>query len=54
MFKLAFMHLADTLIKSDLQCIEGTHFLFLCMFQTHNRCAASAAEYSQLNLIKTN
>ncbi len=28
----AFMHLADTFIQSDLQCIQAMHFLSVCVF----------------------
>ncbi len=38
-----FMHLADALIQSDLQCIQAIQFLSVCVFPgnwTHNllRC----------------
>ncbi len=26
-----FMHLADTFIQSDLQCIQAIHFLYVCV-----------------------
>ncbi len=29
-----FMHLADTFIQSDLQCIQAIHFFFISMLQT--------------------
>ncbi len=29
---LTFMHLADTLIQSDLQCIQIINFLSVCVF----------------------
>ncbi len=29
---LTFMHLADALIQSDLQCIQVIHFLSVCMY----------------------
>ncbi len=31
-FTLTFMHLADALIQSDLQCIQIIHFLSVCVF----------------------
>ncbi len=42
-FTFTFMHLADTFIQSDLQCIPAIHVLSLCVFpgnRTHNllRC----------------
>ncbi len=40
-----FMHLADTFIQSDLQCIQAIHFLSVCVFpgnRTHNLCTANA------------
>ncbi len=43
-----FMHLADTFIQSDLQCIQHIHLLSVCVFpgnRTHNLCAANAVLY---------
>ncbi len=37
-----FMHLADTFIQSDLQCIQVIHF---CQYLIHNLCAANAMHY---------
>ncbi len=31
-FSIKFMHLADTFIQSDLQCIQVIHFLSVCVF----------------------
>ncbi len=39
------LHLADTFIQSDLQCIQVIHFLSVHVFpgnQTHNLCTANA------------
>ncbi len=30
-FLFTFMHLADTFIQSDLQCIQFIHFLSVCV-----------------------
>ncbi len=38
-----FMHLADSFIQSDLQCIQVIHLLSVCVFPgnwTHDLCAA--------------
>ncbi len=48
--KLLFtcMHLADTFIQSDLQCIQVIHLLSVCVFpgnRTHNLCTANAMLY---------
>ncbi len=40
-----FMHLADTFIQSDLQCIQHIHLISVCAFpgnRTHNLCTANA------------
>ncbi len=31
-FTFTFMHLADTFIQSDLQCIQAIHFLSVCVY----------------------
>ncbi len=43
--KFTIMHLADTFIQSDLQCIQAIHLY--CQYEfpgnrTHNLCAANA------------
>ncbi len=43
-----FIHLADTFIQSNLQCIQVIHLLSVCVFPgnwTHNLCAANAMLY---------
>ncbi len=47
-FTFTFMHLADTFIQSDLQCIQVIHFWSVRVFSgnwTHNLCAANAMLY---------
>lgn len=40
------LHLADTFIQSDLQCIQTIHFYqFVSGYQTHNLCNAKAMIY---------
>ncbi len=47
LFIHSLMHLADTFIQSDLQCIQAIHFS-VCVFPgnlTHNICAVNAMLY---------
>ncbi len=47
-FKLVHLHLADTFIQSELQCIQVIHLLSVCVFSgnwTHDLCAANAMLY---------
>ncbi len=44
-FTFTFMHLADAIIQSDLQCIQAIHLYCQYVFsgnRTHNLCAANA------------
>ncbi len=53
-FTFTYMHLADTFIQSDLQCIQAIHYFSLCVFpgnRTHNllRCLLNALPLSHRN-----
>ncbi len=43
----AFMHLADAVIQSDLQCIQAKHVLYMCSLRIEPTtfCAANAMLY---------
>ncbi len=54
---ITFMHLADAFIQRDLQCIQATHFVSVCVLPgnwTHNllRCWRNALPLSHRNTVQ--